>query len=204
MTDSDEPKRSRGRPRMRPADEARRNIGIQVSVELYETIKKRSEESGRSLSREMEFGLEQFFTGTTEAVAQQAIAAAKEAGREQGQSEVEEDFGGRLPFLASHGFAEAFNAELRKAIAGDGSIGRMFRDRDRSSAFADAVAAHIPGIIASLAGVAHLAELMRSVDVGKLISDLEKSNPEVFRQLEARFHRRQEDRPKEAGDDPSE
>lgn len=92
MSDSDQPKRGRGRPRVNPVEGNRRNVTLQVSSELYETLKAVSEQSGISISREMEQRVQNSFT-QRDIIAAAAEGAARAATERMDQQYLE-FFGG--------------------------------------------------------------------------------------------------------------
>ena len=61
MSEAEQPKRGRGRPRINPIEGARRNVTVQVGMDLYDELKSAADEAGLSISREMETRLVQSF-----------------------------------------------------------------------------------------------------------------------------------------------
>lgn len=186
MPETEALKRGPGRPRLTPATGPRRNVTFQVGMDLYGSISERAEKSGRSLSREIEFGLGQFYGESADALAQQALADAAER---KAHEEIEREFGSRLTFFACRLLADAINAEMRKAVADNETVVPLFKDKDRSAALAQAIASHVPGVVASLSGMAVFADTMKTLNLGAIVSDLRTADPDNFRSLETRLRR---------------
>ena len=114
MSESDQPKRGRGRPRVNPIERNRRNVTLQVNNELYEALKAASVQSGVSISREMEQRVKNSFTQ------RDIITAAAEGAAQAATSRMDEQytafFGGRDGMFWAKAAADAYQAVVLDLI----------------------------------------------------------------------------------------
>ena len=109
MTDDEQPKRGRGRPRINPPGAVRRNVTVQVSLELYDELVGASEASGVSISREIEGRLAASLKQN--ATIKEAVSAAL---WDEGEKQTVEA-GGRLGYSLAASFRRRIGPILTEA-----------------------------------------------------------------------------------------
>lgn len=193
MVDEASPPRKRGRPRKSPEEVSRRpNFSLRVRQEIYDDLIARAQANGRSLSEEVEARLEYDFSDAPANALKSAVSEAVEAARNEEFEEVQSDFGGPLSFHAARSWVESFNAELRKASAGDSSNLGVLSDDKKAAAFAEALCSHIPGLVNQLSGMAKffgMLEAFTSTNLDKQLQDMKENNPALYEEIERRMMR---------------
>lgn len=183
MVDEASPPRRRGRPKKAPEDVTRRpNFSLRVRQEIYDDLTAKAHASGRSISEEAESRLEHLFSDAPANALKAAIAEAAEAARNAEFEKIQEEFGGQLPMMFSSIFADAFNAELRKATAGESNPAALFADERRLKDFGQALSGHIPGALNAVIGLASIDKMIA------YLNKLEKDDPAEFEKLRAQIN----------------
>ena len=190
MADDEQPKRGRGRPRLNPVGAVRRNVTVQVSLELYESLVEASENSGLSISREMEGRLQSSFDN---AAVNQAVEDAIEAARQKFDDEYIEFFNGRDGMTWAKASADLYHKHLTKLAVETGWTGGKDLPDGFAEKLLDRVRDGMGEVVDEWKDRVLLSQMLAKVDrsqIGPFLERMFEANPQLKEKLDGFFARR--------------